>query len=226
MAHHRKISPPSTKHIVLLFVVLLLFTTGFLKTEQPKLASVSPLTGEAALLEAVRKAQCRDKEAFNTLYQWYYPQIYKHLFRLVGNSEDASDLAAETFLKAWCGLPDLHDVLRFRGWLFRIATNKALDFLRRRRGHQPSWEYLSEYHTDEQATALESRVEQTELVRLALMRVAPKPLACLLLQLEGFDHAEIAELVGLGKKSVGTYVSMAREQFRQAYYQLECSKTP
>src|SRR2546422_290877 len=67
----------------------------------------------------------------------------------------------------------------------------------------------------------EGRVEEQELVRLALMRVAPKPRSCLLLHVEGFSQDEIAKLLGLSRKSVGTYVSIAREQFRQAYHRLE-----
>ena len=51
--------------------------------------------------------------------------------------------------------------------------------------------------------------------------VHPKFRACLLLQLEGFDQQEIAQLLGLSKNSVATYVSVAREQFRRAYHRLE-----
>jgi len=210
----------------MLMAVLLLSAAGVFNPEQSKPTSLESAAGEGSLLEAVRKARAGDKEAFNSLYRWYYPQIYRHLYRMVGNPEDASELAAEAFLKAWCGLPGLHDELRFRSWLFSIATHKALDFFRQRRDHQSSWDSLGEDLTDQKAEALERRVEQDELIGLALKQVAPKPLACLLLQLEGFSHAEIARLVGLGPKSVGTYVSMAREQFRQAYHQLTFGDNP
>lgn len=222
MAHRRKILPPLINRVVIFIVVLLLTMPGILTPEQSRSASAGlSLMDEETLLEEVKKARAGDKEAFNTLYQRHYSQIYKHLYRMVGNPEDASDLAAEVFLKAWCVLPDLHDELRFRSWLFSIATRKALDFFRRHRGHQSSWECLGEDITDPKAGALELHVEQNELIGLALKQVAPKPLACLLLQIEGFSHAEIAEQVGLGAKSVGTYVSMAREQFRQAYHQID-----
>ncbi len=70
-------------------------------------------------------------------------------------------------------------------------------------------------------TSFEDEIEEQELIQLALAQVAPKPRACLLLQIEGFSQEEIARQVGLQKKSVGTYVSMAREQFRQSYRQLK-----
>ncbi|MGH2498251.1 MAG: RNA polymerase sigma factor [Ktedonobacteraceae bacterium] len=221
MTHRKKILLPSTKRIVIFIVVLLLSTAEILSPEQSGSASTeSSLTDEETLLEEVRKARAGDKEAFTSLYQRHYPQIYKHLYRMVGNPEDASELAAEAFLKAWCVLSDLHNETRFRSWLFSIATRKALDFFRRQRTHQSSWESLGEEITDAKAEALVLHVEQDELIGLALKQVAPKPLACLLLQIEGFSHAEIAGLVGLGAKSVGTYVSMAREQFRQVYHQI------
>jgi len=64
-------------------------------------------------------------------------------------------------------------------------------------------------------------MEERELIKQALKQVAPKPRACLLLQIEGFSKSEIAIFVGLRPKSVGTYVSIARVQFRQAYNQLK-----
>lgn len=186
--------------------------------EQPLL----PLpTDEAAILDNVRKAQEGDESSFNSLYHWYYAQIYRHLFRLVGNPEDASDLVQETFARAWRGLPGIYDGRRFRGWLYKIATNAALDHLRQKKRRQALWGDTSEEAIEEPAARFEGRVEKRDLVRLALEQIAPKPRACLLLQLEGFSQAEIATFVGLRKKSVGTYVSIAREQFRQAYHRLE-----
>jgi RNA polymerase sigma-70 factor, ECF subfamily len=139
----------------------------------------------------------------------------------VGNPEDASDLATETFVKAWRGVPGILDGRRFSSWLYSIATHTALDYLRRRKRDQTSISDQDKKLSDEYTFGFESRIEEQELVRLALEHVAPKPRACLLLQLEGFSQAEISALVGLQRKSVGTYVSMAREQFRRAYHRLE-----
>jgi RNA polymerase sigma-70 factor (ECF subfamily) len=230
MAYWKKNLASSARQIVMLIIVLLLSAVGILTLERSKpTPTETDATSEESLLEAVRKARAGDKDAFNLLYQWYSPQIYRHLYRMVGNPEDASELAADAFLKAWLCLPGLRDELKFRGWLFSIATRKALDFFRQRRGYQSSWECLGENITDEQAEEFERRVELDELVALALKRVAPKPRTCLLLQLEGFSYAEIANMVGLGPNSVGTYVSIAKEQFRQAYHQYRspgCQEAP
>lgn len=205
----------------MLLLSLLLMLVASTSDEQPEPLSYQPPVDEERIAEVVKKAQKGDAASFTTLYHWYYTQVYRHLVRMVGYHEDAADLAAETFTKAWWGLPGLYDERRFRSWLYSIATHAALDHIRRKKSHEPFWEGPIEDHTDEGAARFEGRVEEQELVRLALMRVAPKPRSCLLLHVEGFSQDEIAKLLGLSRKSVGTYVSIAREQFRQAYHRLE-----
>ena len=178
------------------------------------------LTDEETILGIVARAREGDESSFTALYQWYYTPIYRHLVRLVSNHEEASDLAMETFSKVWRALPSMQDTRCFRRWLYQIATNAALDHLRRKKSRPPLWENAGEDMLDKPAASFEDRVEEGELVGLALKQVQAKPRACLLLQLEGFSQAETASLLGLQTKSVGTYVSMAREQFRRAYYRL------
>ena len=209
-----------TNHIVPPLLLVLLLATGTLHNGQDEPPPMSP-NGDETSLDVVRKAQAGDESSFTTLYHWYYTRIYYYLLRMVGNHEDASDLAAETFTKAWRALPGILDGRRFSSWLYSIATHMAIDFLRRQKKDQALWDSLDENPNHEHTVRFEDWVEEEELVRLALMQVAPKPRACLLLQLEGFTQAEIAKLVGLRKKSVGTYVCTAREQFRRAYHQLQ-----
>jgi RNA polymerase sigma-70 factor, ECF subfamily len=220
MHHHTKKVFPRTSNIVLSLLIVLLLVAGILDMGQAELPPEPP-EGDETILDAVKKAQAGDESSFATLYQWYYTRIHHYLLRMVGNPEDASDLAAETFAKAWQRISGILDGRRFRSWLYSIATRTALDHLRRRKRDQALWGNLDEDPSDEQTPSFESGIEERELIRLALAKVAPKPRACLLLQIEGFSQEEIARQVSLQKKSVGTYVSMAREQFRRAYRQLK-----
>jgi RNA polymerase sigma-70 factor (ECF subfamily) len=176
---------------------------------------------EDTLLDVVRKAQERDESSFTQLYLWYYTDIYKHLLRLVGNHEDAADLAAVSFTRAWRRLPGIHDGRHFRGWLYKIATNAAIDHLRNKKKKFLLWGSADEDPTDEYAVRFEERIELKELTWQALKQVAPTPRACLALHLEGFNNEEIAMFLGFKEKSVGTHLSTARKQFLRAYHRLK-----
>lgn len=74
-----------------------------------------------------------DYDAFETLVAKYEGRIYRHLRKLVGDSRQAEDLLQETFLNAYKGLAGFSGTSAFSTWLFRIATNNALMFLRKNR---------------------------------------------------------------------------------------------
>ena len=171
----------------------------------------------------VELAQARDSAAFTTLYVLHTTGICGYLLGLVGNEEDAHDLAQQAFLQAWQKLSGLHDVARFTPWLYAIARNLAYDHSRQKKGASwSSWEHLEESQADVSEPGPEDQVAQAELVRLALTTLPPKLRDCLLLQVEGkLSRREIAEVTGLGEKSVSVYLSGARKAFLQAYQRLE-----
>lgn len=74
-----------------------------------------------------------DYDAFETLVSKYEGRIYRHLRKLVGDNHLAEDLLQETFLNAYKGLAGFSGTSAFSTWLFRIATNNALMFLRKNR---------------------------------------------------------------------------------------------
>jgi RNA polymerase sigma-70 factor, ECF subfamily len=204
----------------LLFIPFFLILIASIPDSNP-LELPPPLSNdEETILDIVRKAREGDETSFTQLYQRYYTDIYKHLLRLVGNHEDAADLAAVTFTRAWRRLPGIHDGRHFRGWLYKIATNVAIDHLRNKKKKFLLWGSADEDPTDEYSVRFEDRIEVEELVRLVLKQVAPAPRACLLLHLEGFSNEEIAMFLGFKEKSVGTYLSTARKQFLRAYRRL------
>src|SRR5437588_4434931 len=84
-------------------------------------------------VEVVGDAQAGSISAFNTLFEYYNARICTYLGRMVGNDEEGRDLAQETFIKAWQALASIKDETHFDTWLYRIATNVAIDHLRRRK---------------------------------------------------------------------------------------------
>jgi RNA polymerase sigma-70 factor, ECF subfamily len=75
-----------------------------------------------------------DLSAFDTLVKRWEKKIQGAVFRIMGSGEDARDLAQETFLRAYRGLPTFKSEARFSSWLYQIALNLCRDRLRQRRG--------------------------------------------------------------------------------------------
>ncbi len=72
-----------------------------------------------------------DDKAFEVLYEFYFPKIYKFVFARVRHTESAEDIVAKTFMKVFCNLKDYnHEKCPFGAWVFKIATNNLIDYYR------------------------------------------------------------------------------------------------
>lgn len=156
---------------------------------------------------------------FDQIYCEYLTPITNYLYRLVGDREQASDLAQDVFLRVLRALPKMDATLKLRPWLYRIATNRAWDFLRRRK--LITWSPLQDL--DHEPADVESADPQTtygivELVRATLQRMPPSYRAALLLYtLEGFSYREIACALNITESGVKMYLTRARQSFREHY---------
>ncbi len=74
-----------------------------------------------------------EEELFAELVRRYQGRLQAHLSRLIGHSEEAADLSQEIFLKVFQALPRYNAEYKFSTWLFRIASNAGIDYLRKRR---------------------------------------------------------------------------------------------
>jgi len=81
----------------------------------------------------VERAQAGEQAAFATLVETYGDRVYSYLARMLSDREEAQDLAQETFVRAWESMGRFRGGASFGTWLYRIATNLAIDALRRKR---------------------------------------------------------------------------------------------
>src|SRR5687768_12182952 len=131
-------------------------------------------------LAAVAPEPVRDELAFEAIFERYGQTIHNYILRLVGDRDEAEDLAAETFIKAFRRLNSLSDQEKVLSWLYRIATNTCLDAIRRRKiVRWIDWdEFVLRFMPrlaatdDPERDAL--REEQAELVRQVLAKLPEK----------------------------------------------------
>ena len=155
--------------------------------------------------------------AFCRLFEEHQVEIAAYLVRLVSDPALAEDLSQDTFEKALHALSRLPAGANTRAWLYRIATNTALDCLRRRK--LITWLPLLDRDADPTArgsfaeASLESMAVQRSLGRLHPRYRVPLVLyAC-----QGLSTHEIAAVLRLSPAAVKTRLFRAREKFRQIY---------
>jgi RNA polymerase sigma-70 factor, ECF subfamily len=149
----------------------------------------------------------------------FSPAIWKTVYRLVGNRDDAADCVQETFLSV-IRLGNSKPVEHWGAFLHRIATARALDCLRkryktlaRRESVQPDWNSLPDARPDPQRQAQVSELVQTLLQSLAELPKLQAEAFCLryLAQLE---YREIAEVLEISPNSVGALLHRTKESLR------------
>jgi RNA polymerase sigma-70 factor (ECF subfamily) len=151
------------------------------------------------------------------LFEQYHAPVFAYLYRLVGDREWAHDLSQETFLRLFRARHRLPQVENRRAWVYRIATNLALNALKR---HQ-RFAWLPWRKADDTRLAEPDPAEQSDR-RVAVERALaelPSPYRATLLLYShyGLNVREVAEALNVSEGAVKTRLYRAREMFRQAY---------
>lgn len=164
-----------------------------------------------AALPARGRAPETDMTRFEAFFRRYEPMLTGYLWRMTGDAEIARDLCQETFTRAWQHFAEVGRYTQPRQWLYRVATNLALNQRRR----------LPTLSLDDHDSAVSDptgRMVEREQIRQILAELPPKARAILILrEVQQFSYAEIGELLGMSPDAIKMAVSRAREQFRQRY---------
>jgi RNA polymerase sigma-70 factor (ECF subfamily) len=165
------------------------------------------------------RSGARDAE-FDRLFNEYSAPIYNYALRMIGDADRAADIAQDTFIKAYRKLNTLTDASAARSWIYRIATNTAIDAMRRSR------------HTVRMDEGDDRPVEQPdggpgpetqvlsglldERIGRALLRLKPNHRQCLVLSdIEDMSSAQIGEVMGMTGGAVRVLLCRARAEMRR-----------
>jgi len=180
------------------------------------------LSSKAQLdVELVQQAVAGDQRAYAELLERYRDAIYYMLLKMVNNTADAEDLTIEAFGKAFKNIKQYTANFAFSTWLFKIASNNAIDFMRKKKLNNVSIDETLR-DTDaipvnirsEQPTPEESLISEQKIVMLRSIVAKLKPRYRKLVELRYFyeySYEEISEEMGLPIGTVKAQLFRARE---------------
>jgi RNA polymerase sigma-70 factor (ECF subfamily) len=173
---------------------------------------------KAADLELARRCQNGDASAFEELYRQHAGRLYNLVFRMAGTAQEADDLLQEVFLQAHRKLGSFRGDSSLGTWLYRLGMNHCLDHLR---GRQARMGRATDSLEDEGMVepAAPAPVVPAAISRMDLERaIARLPEGCravfLLHDVEGFDHREVARILGVSEGTSKSQVHKARMKLR------------
>jgi RNA polymerase sigma-70 factor (ECF subfamily) len=175
----------------------------------------------------VRDAQAGDVEAFGELVRRHQERVYATVYHMTANHEDANDLAQETFIKAWHALGSFKGESSFFTWVYRIAVNKTLNFLKQRRNRAPQMSLndldVNAEHDPDLVALVSDRTprrdaglaELQERLNAALLKLSvPHRMVVTLHDIQGLPHEEIARIMDCNVGTVRSRLFYARQQLQ------------
>jgi RNA polymerase sigma-70 factor (ECF subfamily) len=170
-------------------------------------------------VQGVERLRERDAQAFRSLIDRLQQPITGYLHRLVGDREVALDLAQDTFVQVYKEIDKTSGELALDAWIYRIATNYGLRYLKRKRLRQ--FVQLESRENFDESLAVAGPEDQTEtriLIEQALGIMKPKDAAVLQLHYgNGFTYEEIGQVMEMSSEAVRKRVARSVEKFRKVY---------
>jgi RNA polymerase sigma factor (sigma-70 family) len=189
-------------------------------------AKAEPVQTDESVL--VKRARHGDLTAYDELVRRYQERIYATIYHMTSNHEDANDLAQEAFIKGFQALKSFKGGSSFYTWVYRIAVNKTINFLKQRKNraqmslddidvnaeHDPDLIALISDKTPRREVNL---TELQEKLNAAMQKLSePHRLVVTLHDVQGLSHEEIADIMDCNIGTVRSRLFYARQQL-QAY---------
>ncbi|BCS34490.1 RNA polymerase sigma factor [Luteitalea sp. TBR-22] len=176
------------------------------------------MTSHAADVRLAARCRAGDLAAFEELYRAHSPRLYAVAYRMLGHAQDAEDLLQEIFLLAFRKMDSYKGDASLGTWLYRLGVNACLDRLRSRaRRNEQQTEWLDDELPPVAATSDggPGLLHRLDLER-ALRELPPGCRAAFLLHdVEGFEHREVASMLGIAEGTSKSQVHKARARLRR-----------
>lgn len=197
--------------------------TGTLAINTPKTQTTAGSMDDGGL---VKRAQKGDLGAYEELVLRYQERIYSAIYHMTSNHEDANDLAQESFIKAFRALGTFKGDSSFFTWVYRIAINKTINFLKHRRKrlhlslndldfnaeHDPDLISLISEKTPRRDMGLNELQEKLNEAMQKLSHI--HRLVVTLHDVQGLSHEEISKILDCNTGTVRSRLFYARQQLQ------------
>jgi RNA polymerase sigma-70 factor (ECF subfamily) len=181
---------------------------------------------DPADLELVQRALKEDSNAYELLIRRYQERIYATVYHMTSNHEDANDLVQETFIKAFKALKSFKGDSSFYTWIYRIAVNKTINFLKQRKNRvQMSLDDLdfNAEHDPDLVSLISDRTPRRDLnlselqekLNAAMQQLSEQHrMVVTLHDIQGLSHEEIGKIMDCNVGTVRSRLFYARQQMQ------------
>lgn len=204
-----------------------------MRIDESSIAVAPPVAPEAVAVAVpneeqllVQRAREGDLAAYDELIKRYQERIYATVYHMTANHEDANDLAQETFIKAFKALKSFKGDSSFYTWIYRIAVNKTINFLKQRRNrthmslndvdfnveHDPEMVALVSHNTPHREARISELHQKLNAALLKLSEV--HRMVVVLHDVQGVPHEEIGKLMNCNVGTVRSRLFYARQQLQ------------
>jgi RNA polymerase sigma-70 factor (ECF subfamily) len=172
----------------------------------------------------MKLSQSKSDQAFENIFHEYWNSIHRLLARMVIDPAEAEDLALETFYRLYQYRPSQHETLNIRGWLYKVATNLALQsirsFKRREQYENRSGKDALIEASEDQPPKILAEKEDRYTVRMALGQMNSRQAELLIMRYSGMAYRDIAAALNLSPTSIGPLLLRAEREFEKCYRML------
>jgi RNA polymerase sigma-70 factor (ECF subfamily) len=177
--------------------------------------------------ELIKRFKNKDLKAFDEIFTRFHKPIYFFVYKMVHNTDTAEDIIQDTFVKVYKGLSKADDNIRLSPWIYRIAHNACVDYIRK---HKTSYELLDNVNYEEEAQ--DSRGEdnpETNYLNIELRNKINKTMSKLnnryktILILRDYNdlpYKDIGQILGLSEAAVKSLIHRARLEFQKTFKEL------
>lgn len=164
--------------------------------------------------DIIELSKARNSQAQFQLYQLYAKAMYNICYRMMNNREEAEDMLQESFTEAFMKIDMFRFESAFGAWLKRITINKCINALKKRKADLIPMEVLPDRHMEEDQLATQGLTVDRVQKAMEELPEGYRVVFSLFL-LEGYDHAEIAQILGISESTSKSQYSRARQKIQE-----------